>query len=93
MFGIKTQRKKGLRYELKGLKKNYRSTEEYLREVAREFWANGGICCPGCGVRGYSALQMKQDRRYDRIRQIEKKLESIDGQQVAVTSGNGALHN
>jgi hypothetical protein len=42
-----------LRIELKNLERNLASTEEHLSEVSEEFWRDGGVCCPCCGVPGH----------------------------------------
>lgn len=68
------RRESPLKVELRNLRRNYHLTEDHLRKVSSEFWANGGVCCPNCGVPGYSALQDKQERREARIKQIEAKL-------------------
>lgn len=63
-----------LREELRNLQMKHALEAERLDEVQREFWANGGVCCPYCGIPGYSAAVDAQARREERIRQLEKKL-------------------
>lgn len=64
-----------LKVELANLKKNYDRDDDYLADTAANFWRNGGVCCPSCGVPGYSALVEKQERRLKRMEGIKKKLE------------------
>jgi 50S ribosomal subunit-associated GTPase HflX len=66
-----------LQIELANLQRNLDLTEAYMGEVAEEFWRNGGVCCPSCGVPGYSELVNKQIRRMDRVVQIKKKLGEV----------------
>jgi hypothetical protein len=64
-----------LKTELENLKKRFAEDEVRLQKVSDDFWRNGGICCPGCGVRGFLDLQFKQERRLLRMDGIKKKLE------------------
>lgn len=64
----------GLALERFHLVKQIQRTEDTMQRMARDFWSRGGICCPGCGVPGYSELSNKQDRRRARLGQIDKKL-------------------
>lgn len=64
-----------LRTQLANLRSNYARDEEKLAQASRDFWSNGGVCCPTCGVRGYCELEMKQERRLKRMDQIKAKLE------------------
>ena len=63
-----------LKAELANLELNLATTYTFMSELAEEFWDNGGVCCPSCGVPGYSELLLKQERREARIAQIKKKL-------------------
>lgn len=63
-----------LQIELVNLKKNIRITENHMSDLSREFWSNGGLCCEGCGIPGWHGLVIKQQRREERIEQIEAKL-------------------
>ncbi|MNI77787.1 hypothetical protein D3C87_324660 [compost metagenome] len=63
-----------LKTELENLYKNIYITERYLGELSDTFWKNGGICCPCCGVEGYSELELKQERREKRVLEIKAKL-------------------
>jgi hypothetical protein len=45
-----------------------------MADIEREFWLDGGVCCPCCGVPGYSEMMSAQERRERRILYIEKKL-------------------
>ena len=67
-------RRSPLTVELENLKLNYAVTADLLAELEEEFWANGGTCCPGCGVRGFNELCEKQSRRAKRISELEIKL-------------------
>ncbi|VBQ81368.1 hypothetical protein [Burkholderia pseudomallei] len=69
----------GLKRELEGLKRNIDRTDELMSQLESEFWAGGGVCCPGCGVPGYSELQLKQERREHREKQIVAKLKRDGG--------------
>ncbi|MBN3839320.1 hypothetical protein [Burkholderia sp. Ac-20349] len=64
----------GLRHELEGLNRNIARTDATLARLASDFWANDGICCPSCGVQGYSELELKQERRERRRGEILAKL-------------------
>lgn len=68
-----------LESELDNLRRNYRRTSEHLARVSQNFFENGGICCPGCGVSGYRDLEEKNERRLKRIGEIEKKLAGLAG--------------
>ena len=68
-----------LKEELANLNKNIIETDNYLGALAHEFWRNGGICCPTCGVEGYGELELKQERRWKRIEEVEAKLAKIFG--------------
>lgn len=61
-----------LKQELENLYKQINRTEDRLHDMARKEW--NGICCPSCGVPGYSDLVEKNDRRRERIEQIKLKL-------------------
>lgn len=63
-----------LREELRNLQMKHALEAQRLDEVQREFWAAGGVCCPCCGVPGYSAAVDAQARREQRIQQLQKKL-------------------
>lgn len=65
---------KTLRAELDGLLKNIRRTDDLMAQQADEFWANDGVCCPSCGVPGYSDLQLKQERREKRVAEVRAKI-------------------
>lgn len=65
---------KGIRREIHDLEIAILETDANMSEISRHFWANGGICCPGCGVRGYNDLEEKQMRRYKRLEQLKEKL-------------------
>ena len=71
--------RQGLKKELECLLANISRTEDYMGELADEFWSNGGICCPSCGVRGYSELELKQERRYQRVNEIKQKIAKSQG--------------
>ncbi|WP_144106797.1 hypothetical protein [Paraburkholderia sp. BCC1886] len=70
-----------LRTELAHLRRRIRKTGDYLSKLSSDFWRRGGICCPSCGVEGYSDLQMKQERREKRLLQLLDKLKR-DGRKI-----------
>lgn len=70
----KRPRPSPLKTELRALQENYKRTEEKMRRLSSDFWERGGVCCPFCGVLGYSELAEKQERREDRMKQIKDKL-------------------
>ena len=70
----KPKRISPLNQEIVGLKRNIASTEDWQANVANQFWANGGICCPCCGVPGYSEASSLNERRMLRLKQLEAKL-------------------
>jgi transposase len=67
-----------LREELANLKAKIQREDIRLGEIERQFWEDGGVCCPCCGVPGFSEAEKRQERRYLRIKQIEKKLALTD---------------
>jgi hypothetical protein len=69
------RRQSPLRTELTNLKAKVLREDIRLGELNRQFWLDGGICCPCCGVPGYSEAMSAQERRELRIRYIEKKLQ------------------
>ncbi len=60
--------------ELEFLERNIRTTNARLAEINKEFWANGGTCCPSCGSLEYRELVEKQDRRIARRHIVRNKL-------------------
>jgi hypothetical protein len=63
-----------LQQELVNLNRSIDSTDVNLSYLASKFWRDGGICCPDCGVPGFSDLVAKQERRHKRVAEIEAKL-------------------
>ena len=63
-----------LQTELENLYRNVARTDDQMAEMAEACWRAGGICCPSCGMPGYSDLIERQDRRWARIRIVEAKL-------------------
>ena len=63
-----------LKIELENLERNIRKTDDYMSQLNNEFWADGGICCPMCGMPLYRVLHNKQENRYKRRTEILKKL-------------------
>lgn len=63
-----------LKIELANLRKRFAENEVRLQRASDDFWRNGGICCPGCGVPGFLDLQFKQERRLLRIDGLKRKL-------------------
>ncbi|EPS1221624.1 hypothetical protein ACVBR5_000850 [Burkholderia cenocepacia] len=72
-------RSSGLKQELEGLKRNIDRTDELMSQLESDFWGSGGVCCPSCGVRGYSELQLKQERRERRVKEVVAKLRRDGG--------------
>lgn len=66
-----------LKVELKNLQQKIRETEAHMHNLSAEFWRDGGICCEGCGIRGWHDLIDKQERREARVMQLKKKLKII----------------
>ncbi len=71
-----------LKIELANLRRVYASDEMRLSSMADDFWQNGGICCPGCGMPGYRDLEEKQERRLCRMSGIEQKLKNDAGRKA-----------
>ena len=74
---FRRERRSPLKTELKNLKKKIAEDDLRLAQMSDDFWQNGGICCPSCGVPGFRDLCDKQDRRSLRVKGIEKKLEKF----------------
>ncbi len=68
-----------LKQEITNLRINIARDQERLDNAEMNFWENGGICCPFCGVPGYSELASLQDRRQLRIDQLLVKIEKDSG--------------
>jgi hypothetical protein len=68
------RRRSPLRAELADLKAKVRREDIRLGEIERQFWLDGGVCCPSCGVPGYSEAMSAQERRELRIQYLENKL-------------------
>lgn len=68
-----------LRTELMHLLAKYERVDEEMGRQAADFWANDGVCCPSCGVPGYSEMALAQDRREARMDQIRAKIGRDDG--------------
>lgn len=63
-----------LRVELTNLEHRVLQEDLRLYELEQQFWSDGGVCCPYCGIPGFSGAVDKQVRRKARITQIEHKL-------------------
>lgn len=63
-----------LRAELTNLERRIASINLYLYDLEQDFWASGGVCCAGCGVREFNDLLQKQERLQQRANQIKDKL-------------------
>jgi hypothetical protein len=63
-----------LKAERADLVRKIAQVKDWQSRVSAEFFANGGVCCPGCGVPGYLDSQMANERRMLRLRQIDAKL-------------------
>lgn len=69
-----------LKEELSNLTRNIYETDVYLGTLASKFWREGGVCCPTCGVEGYGELELKQERRWKRKKELENSLKKIFGE-------------
>lgn len=74
LFPFVRPRLRGLALERHYLIRNIKRTDERMQKLAHDFWACGGVCCPSCGISGYSELCDKQQRRMERLGQIDRKL-------------------
>lgn len=45
-----------------------------MEKDEKNFWANGGICCPFCGVYGHSERATQCDQLEKRLKELEQKL-------------------
>lgn len=63
-----------LKTEIENLRVKIRKDEARLAKAERKFWNEGGVCCPFCGVSGYSELSRLQDERQTRIDQLLAKI-------------------
>jgi hypothetical protein len=63
-----------LKVEQRNLERALAQTYVHMDGLERTFWSSGGICCPSCGVPGFSVLVDKQERRLVRLKQIRDKL-------------------
>ena len=63
-----------LRRELRNLKTKVQQEDFRLSQLEMEFWEMGGVCCPSCGIPGFSEARDAQERRLQRIHYLEKKL-------------------
>lgn len=68
-----------LRKEISRLNHVIERTEQEMINLEEDFWQNGGICCPGCGVPGFSEMEEKQERRKKQLRYLIKKYEKDSG--------------
>lgn len=75
IFRLRNRQPSPLKVELSNLRRSYAHTSNYMVELERHFWNTGGTCCPSCGIPGFFALTLKQERRAKRIKHLEAKLE------------------
>lgn len=63
-----------LRAELDNLEVKIYREDIRLAELNQQFLAEGGVCCPSCGIPGYSDAVCAQDRRRARVCYLKAKL-------------------
>ncbi len=68
------RRPHGIRGEIHDLERKIPKIDAELEEIEDRFWREGGTCCPGCGVPGFTEKQNAQERRRLRLAQIRAKL-------------------
>jgi hypothetical protein len=68
-----TPRPDELTREIVRLERKMAREEAHMNRITEEFWENGGVCCPGCGVPGYSELQRRQEHREQWLQMLREK--------------------
>ncbi len=63
-----------IKSEIEHLRISRTADDQRLGSAERNFWKAGGVCCPGCGVPGFSKLVNKQERRMSRHADLAFKL-------------------
>ncbi len=63
-----------LRFEARALKVKIARVDDEISAISQRFWASGGVCCPSCGVPGFSEMVCKQERREKRLDNLYRKL-------------------
>ena len=63
-----------LRQEQLNLQRKIRTEDARLAELEGAFWAGGGVCCPYCGIPGFSKAIDAQNRRRERLQCVTEKL-------------------
>ena len=63
-----------LKFEVSALVAKIERVDNEMGDIENDFFADGGICCPSCGVPGYSEMSLKQERRVKRLKQLRDKL-------------------
>jgi hypothetical protein len=63
--------------EITNLERKMLKVELHMDRLEDQFWRDGGGCCPGCGMPGYSDLQSAQDRRERWMKILQAKLAKI----------------
>ncbi len=66
---------KGIKREIADLEKKIQAEDTRMQQVETRFWKEGGLCCPGCGVKGWHKWVEAQKRRQKRLEQLKAKLE------------------
>jgi hypothetical protein len=66
---------KGIKREIADLENKIRAEAARMQQVEARFWKEGGMCCPGCGVKGWYDWVEAQERRQKRLEQLKAKLE------------------
>lgn len=62
-LGLNHQRRSNLTSEIQLLERKIYLEENRMDLISEKFFREGGVCCPGCGVPGFTRLKLAQDRR------------------------------
>jgi hypothetical protein len=63
-----------LRREIAAIERKMHKVELQMDKLEAQFWKNGGVCCPTCGLPGYSDLEWAQERREAWLKILRAKL-------------------
>jgi DNA repair exonuclease SbcCD ATPase subunit len=74
MFKRFFARKSPLEREIQSIERKILREELRMDRLSAQFWADGGVCCPSCGVPGYSELMFAQERREAWLKILREKL-------------------
>jgi hypothetical protein len=53
----------GIALDIERIERKIRKEEDRMAEMSDLFFRDGGVCCPFCGMPGYSELALAQERR------------------------------